>query len=436
MQIVLALIVLGLLIFVHELGHFLIAKWSGIRVLAFSIGFGPTIVNHKVGETEYRISAIPFGGYVKMSGEDPEEESTDDPRAYISKPVWQRMAVAAAGPVANFLFAFVALWIVFMAGVSRPAYNENTTLGGVAPKSAAARSGLETGDSISALAGKPVESWDELQKRLTRERGNGFSITIIRNGQQRQLHLEPDRAHKGDEGFDPLGGLRPPLPAVIGMISENSPAERSRLQPQDSVIAFNGEPVHSWFQFANAISSFQKGNDSASLRVRRNSKSLTIKVVPEYDSTEQRYLLGIRPASPPTRVVRYSLLSAMSRAGATSWEYATLIFTFLGQLFSRTVPADQLAGPVGIVQIGAAAAEAGVSALIMLAALISVNLAVLNLLPLVITDGGQMLFLIIEGMRGKPVSSDMRARINRIAVALFILLFLYVTWNDLQRMFG
>lgn len=434
--VIMGLLVLGILILVHELGHFLVAKAEGIRVLAFSIGFGPALFSRQKGETEYRVSSIPFGGYVKMAGQDPEDE-TNDPRAFSSQPIWQRALVAVAGPFSNYLFSFVLLGAAFLIGVQEPLFTDNLTVGDVAGDSPASDAGILMGDSIVAIDGEEIGSWSELQSRFAR-RNPEYSVTVIRDGFQRRFDLSMS-VDNDDVVPNPLAGLRPPLAPVIGHVIEGDPADKAGLRNGDSVLTYNGEPIHSWYHFADEISNHGDTAGSATIRVARRDSVLRLAVDPEYDSTENRYLMGIAAAPPPTRTVRYGFGSAAGRAFSKSGEYAGLIFTVLGRLFTRDIPADQLAGPVGIIQMSGAAASGGLSTLFMFAALIGINLAVLNLLPLIITDGGQILFLSIEGIRGKPVDVKTRALINQIAVFLFIALFLYVTFNDIQRlgaMFG
>ncbi len=434
--IIVGLLVLGILILVHELGHFFVAKAEGIRVLAFSIGFGPALFSRQKGETEYRVSSIPFGGYVKMAGEDPEEE-TNDPRAFSSKSIWQRALVAVAGPFSNYIFSFVLLGAAFLIGVEEPLYTDNLTIGDVAPDTPAAEVGLRRGDSIVAMSGEEVSTWNDVQTQFARQKPE-YSITVLRDGARRRVTLDMS-IDDDDQLPNPLAGLRPPLAPVVGQVIAGDPADKAGIRKGDSVLSYNGEPIHSWYQFSDKISNYGDTVAAATIRVARKDSVLQYSVKPEYDSTQKRYLLGIAAAPPPTRTVRYGPGSAVSRAFTQSGEYAMLIFTVLGRLFTRDIPADQLAGPLGIIQMSGAAATGGLSTLFMFAALIGVNLAVLNLLPLVITDGGQILFLAIEGIRGKPVDAKTRAVINQVAVFLFIALFLYVTFNDIQRlgaMFG
>ncbi len=434
--IIVGLLVLGILILVHELGHFLVAKAEGIRVLAFSIGFGPVLFSRQKGETEYRVSSIPFGGYVKMEGEDPEEE-TNDPRAFSSQPIWQRALVAFAGPFSNYLFSFILLGAAFLIGVEEPLYTNNLTIGDVAKNSPASEAGIMMGDSIVAMGGEEVSTWNEVQNQLARQKRE-YTMTIRRDGSRRQVVLNMS-VDDDNQLPDPLAGLRPPLAPVIGQVVEGDPADDAGIRKGDSIVAYNGDPIYSWYQFAEKISNHPDTTGPARLRIARNDSILQITVEPEYDSTEKRYLMGIAAAPPSTRTVHYSFGPAVARAFSKSGEYATLIFTVLGRLFTQDIPTNQLAGPVGIIQMSGAAAGGGLSTLFMFAALIGINLAVLNLLPLVITDGGQIVFLAIEGIRGKPVNAKTRAVINQIAVFLFIALFLYVTFNDIQRigsMFG
>ncbi|MBD3343762.1 MAG: RIP metalloprotease RseP [Chitinivibrionales bacterium] len=430
LQIIIGILILGILVLIHEAGHFLAAKANGIRVLTFSIGFGPPLFTWSRGEdnTQYQISSIPFGGYVHMAGENPEEENPE-PDSFSAKPVWRRAVVAIAGPAANLVFSFILLFALFLAGTQHSLYLDNTTIGAVAENSPAARTELQPGDSIVALNGNPVGSWEGIQKLLTRV-SPPFSLTVIRNSEPTTVQLGSPRDKSTP---DPIYGLRPPFPAVIGGVVENSPAEKFDIPENSRILEVNGENIHSWFQFTDIIMDYDTVMGPLSLTLKKNERTFTVEMTPEYSESRERYLLGLKPAQPETQVIRYPPGKSIERAANRSWEYATLIFVVIKKLITGEVDTGQLAGPVGIVQMSAAAADVGLQAVLAFTALIGINLAILNLLPLVITDGGMLLFLAIEKIRGRPLSTKKRALINRIAVAFFIALFLYVTLNDLLR---
>jgi regulator of sigma E protease len=429
------LAILGVLVFIHELGHFLVAKACRIRVLAFSIGFGKALWQKKVGDTEYKISAIPFGGYVHMAGEHPEERVEGQAPAadeFNSKPVWQRALVAVAGPGANFIFAMVLLWIMFMAGVKHELFLDHPTIGSVADSSLAQKAGIQPGDSVVAMNGKPVTSWDDIQKHFAQQ-DPVYAMTMVREGRQFQAELRFPKSKRNDITQDHLGGVLPPLPPVVGAISSGSAAEKCGLQVNDSILSVNDTRIHSWYQFSTLIARYDSTKGLLNLQIERNGAVSAISCAPAYDSTAKRYMLGLMGAKPPSRMIQYGPVAAIGPTLKKCGEFTVMIFDVLGKLVSKQVSPQQLAGPIGIVQMSGFIAFAGFSELLNFIALISVNLAVLNIFPLIITDGGLLLFLLIEAVRGRPLALKHQMILNRIAMMFFIGLFLYVTFNDIGR---
>ncbi|MDR0305357.1 MAG: RIP metalloprotease RseP [Chitinispirillales bacterium] len=431
LTIIFGLIILGILIFVHELGHFLAAKACGIRVLTFSLGFGQPLLNKKIGETEYRISAIPFGGYVKMAG-----ENVDDIRGgedeYLSRPVWQRAVVAAAGPFFNVFFAFLFLFIANVYGIDEPRFMRNMTVGAIVPASAAQAAGFLPGDSITAINGKTVNSWDEVQNFFLRGK-TSYTVQVSRQGEILDLHLQMKRV-KG-ERYAGMAGLAPEVPAVIGNVTKNSAAQEAGLMAGDTIVFAYGDTLRSAIQLNILTENWTPQNGPIEIKVKRSEGDFSTTVTPKFDSTANRHLLGIAFAAPATQKIRYSPLNAVYRSGTQMWEFTTLIFRVLHGLTTGGAAASDMAGPVGIIQISGQVAQHGVSTILIFMAMLGVNLALINLLPLVITDGGQLLFLLIEAVRGKPLTPKTQGLINMIAVIFFISLFVFLTFNDILRIF-
>ncbi len=426
-------LVLGILVFVHELGHFIVAKLCRIRVLAFSLGFGKPLVKKQYGETEYRLSAIPFGGYVHMAGEHPEDDSSGGPDEFTAKPIWQRILVGLGGPAANLLFSFFILWIVFLAGEEKALYLENTTVGAVVDTSSAAKAGILPGDSIVSVSGETVSEWQEIYRILTTESGP-VKLTVIRSSQQ--LSFDIQTPEQSGEQLPTLqgAGLLPPAPARIGSVLPGSPAEKAGFVQGDSVLAINGDTIRSWYQLSRKVTEYDSTSGPLLFGVQRNDSTLQLEARPDYNKANQRYQVGVGMATGETRRIQYGPFAAVGKALQRSGEYAMMIFTVVKKLVTGEVSPKQLAGPIGIVQMsGTVALLEGLLAILNLLALVGVNLAVLNLLPLVITDGGMILFLLIEAVRGKPLAMKHQLLINRIAIAFFIALFLYVTFNDIAR---
>ncbi|HEX3019870.1 MAG TPA: RIP metalloprotease RseP [Chitinispirillaceae bacterium] len=431
LSIVLGLLVLGILVFIHELGHFLAAKWCGIRVLAFSIGFGNPIIKKTFKGTEYRISSIPFGGYVKMAGENPDEGRAGAPDEFPSRPVWQRAIVAIAGPVANYIIGMLMLWVMFMYGVQQPIYYDRPIIGAVADTSAASDAGLMAGDSLISINNRQIKNWNDIDAAFALQQQH-YNITLSRNGQQKELQMT---LKKNGDAFpkDLTGGMLPPLPAVVADVSKDSPAEKAGLKTGDTITNINGTTIHSWFQLSQMVSSY-KGDDPLVISVARENSVLELSIKPQFNSEVKRYQIGVRVDEGEKRNVSYSPVVAMQKGLDRTWEYTTMIFDVIGKMFAREVPASQLSGPLGIIPASGFMVLQGLSPILQLMALIGIQLAVLNLLPLVITDGGQLLFLIIEAVRRKPVSVNAQIIANKIAIAFFLLLFLFVTFHDIRRL--
>ena len=434
LAIIIGLIVLSVLVFVHELGHFIAAKSCKIRVLAFAIGFGRTLFKWKRGDTEYRVNAIPFGGYVQMAGENPAGERSGADDEYHTKPIWQRAIVALAGPVANMIFAIFTLWAAYIHGIDRPTFLDSAKVGVVQKNSPAEAAGFLAGDSILSINGAPISTWDQVDNHISQQLGSGYKIAFLRDGKPMELSLTVERtgAHLPKMLS---GGLLPArYPPVIGAIKEKSGAV-GLLEVGDTLLSLKDVPVSSFDHFAMLMREYDpEGEPAASIKIKRGAEPMHVYVIPTYDSTEGRYLLGIEPVQEPTRLIRYGAVAALGPTMSKTWEYSVMIFDVLGKLTSGKVPASQLAGPLNIIPVSGMMAFQGLSSILNFMALIGINLAVLNLLPLVITDGGLLMFLIIEAFRGRPLSAESQAAVNKVFIFLFLALFLFVTFNDLRRL--
>ncbi len=432
LQVVLGLIILGILVLVHELGHFCAAKAFHIRVLAFSIGFGKPLFKKTIGETEYRISAVPFGGYVHMSGEHPEEKPDVEPGDFTAKPIWQRAVVAIAGPLANFVFAMICLYAVFILGVNTPQYLSRPVIGGVADSSIAAQAGFLPGDSIVSLNSTKVSSWEAVEHLLAFQQPV-YEFSIIRDGAAKTLRLVFGKTKSSRLPKEPTGGLQPSLPAIIGAVNPGSPAEKAGLQNNDTVVSINAVLVHSWYQLSTIISRYDSTKGPLSFIVKRGSIEVSASVVPKFGADAKRFLVGIAMGQPQMRKVQYGPLESVVKMMDKTGEYTVMIFDVLSKLLSHEVSPKQLAGPVGIVQMSGVVALSGLVPILDFMALIGINLGVLNLMPLIITDGGLLLFLLIEFVRKKPLPVKYQSLINKIAILFFVSLFFYVTLNDIGR---
>lgn len=349
-------LVLGLLIFVHELGHFLFAKLFGVRVLKFSLGFGPKVVGKTIGETEYVVSAIPLGGFVKMYGENPDEQNiapADKERSFAHKPVWQRFMVVLAGPLFNLLFAIVLFFLVFTF-VGIPTSVDTTRIGKVNENSPAAMAGVQKDDVIVSIEDKEMRGWMDVLEAVKNSQGKAIRMVVARGGEKLPLEL---------------------VPAI------------------DSVKNVFGEEV------------------------------------------EQRYMIGIMK-SDELIYEKSTLAGALTSACRQTWMYMTLTVMGFVKIIQQVVPASEIGGPILIAQIAGEQMKAGWMNLIYFMSLLSVNLGILNLLPIPVLDGGHLVFLTIEGLRRKPLNERAQIVAQQVGMGLLGSLMIFVFYNDIVRLFN
>lgn len=433
-QLVLGLIGLSILVFVHELGHFLVAKYYKVRVKVFSIGFGKRLLWWKRGETTYCISAIPFGGYVAMAGEDPREQDTGeaDPGSFSAQPIRVRAAIAFAGPAINILFAIATLFLLYMVGVNEPV-NERLTIGLVLADSPAGKVGIQAGDTIVAVNGHPAKGWEKYREEVATSIGVPVKLTLHRaQGVVLEKTIVPIEDDELGIGRD---GIYPPIRVVVDeKPAPDSPAETSGLLKGDLLLSIGGVRIDSVQQVIRAI------NGSAGKPVQvvyqRVNDTLKTQVTPLWNAQTQRYMVGIQlsvAALVESKIVRRGPVEAIQKSMQTSWHLATSVFRYLSRMAEKRVSSKSLSSVPGIVAIIGHSWLESFHQLMMILALISVNLGVMNLLPLAITDGGILMFLGLEAIRGKPLSRTLQARIQQVAMAFFIALFVYLSFQDILR---
>ncbi len=425
-------VILSILVFVHELGHFLVAKAFKIKVLAFSLGFGKAFFSKTINGTEYRFSMIPFGGYVRMAGEYPQDGVPLESSDFNAKPIWQRAGVVLAGPVFNYVFAFILAWCVFMIGIERPRYLDTPSIGAVLDSSIAQHAGFLSGDTLISINGKHIANWHDIEKSLTFQERT-YHIVAKRGTQELPLTLQFPPITSGGIPKNPTGGILPAPPAIIGATTPGMPGAVAGLQKGDIVTAINGKKVNSWHELSQSITQWDSTKGPLACDIQRSTSTLTLTINPAFNTTEKRYMLGIAMETPAMRKISYSPLVALPLAVQKTWDLTTMIFVVVKKLVTKEVSANQLAGPVGIVQMSGAMVSFGIVSVLTFMALLGVNLAVINLLPLVITDGGVLLLLLVEAIRKRPLSLNAQMIINRIAIAGFIALAIFVTFNDIKR---
>src|SRR5262245_41176194 len=423
-----ALIVLGLIIVIHEFGHFAVAKLFKIKVETFSVGFGPRLVGFRRGETDYRISALPLGGYVKMSGENPGDNITGDPREFLSKPKWQRFLVASAGPAMNIILAFALLTGLLMYGTQIPEFlNNQAVVGIVTPDSPAAQAGIQVNDRIVAMDGKVDPNWQDIGLIIGTNPSRALSVTLERAGQKIETTLTPkvdERQGTGEAGMGPL------IRTVVKDVRPGSPAAAAGMQPNDEIIAVNGVDLRtSGKTIQETIQSIP--SDTFPITVLRNGNSVDVNVTPIAEQGKRIIGIGI-PI--PTVLVKLGFVDAVSRSAQMNVDNAKLIFQVLGRLLKREASVKQLDGPIGIVRASGQAADLGLAALITLTAAISLNLGLVNLLPIPILDGGVMLLLLIEFVMGRDLSLRIKERIVQVSMVFLLLMMVVVLYNDVLKL--
>ncbi|WP_166269482.1 RIP metalloprotease RseP [Marinobacter caseinilyticus] len=445
-QTVLALIVtLGILVTIHEFGHFWVARRCGVRVLRFSVGFGkPLFSRFDRHGTEFAIAAIPLGGYVKMlderEGPVPEHQRSE---AFTSKPPSQRIAIAAAGPVANFLFAIAAYWLLGMVGYTTPA----PFVGEVQQDSIAAEMGLSGGMEIIEVDGRPVSSWREINMRLLERAGEHgpIQMAVSENGQPRTLTGDLNGWQFDDESPNPVALLgltpwRPAVPATLGEIISGGRAATSGLQVGDRITAVNGEPVSDWFDLVRWIQASPE--TELMLSVVRNNVTVSIEVTPAEregaDGKPSGYVgAGVSPVGWPEdklRNVSYGPLAAIPNAASETWADTRLTFVAIQKMLTGLLSPTNLSGPITIARVAEASVSSGFEDFIRFLAYLSVSLGVLNLLPVPVLDGGHIVYYTIEAIRRKPLSEQVQAIGLRIGMAMILTLMVFALYNDLMRL--
>jgi regulator of sigma E protease len=443
MTILAAVVVLGVLIFFHELGHFLVAKRAKVGVLKFSLGFGPKLVGFKRGETEYLLSALPLGGYVKMIGEDPGDaspEAADPARSFSKKSVGTRSLIILAGPVANFILPVFIFWGIFTF-VGQSYFLP--VAGSPEKDSPAAKVGMMAGDRVQAIDGKPIERWDEIETALRSSGGRPLTLSILRDGRSAEARLEPQIQKTRDifgqdiEVWDL--GLHPLVSTRIGQVLPGQVAQQAGVRGGDRVVAVDGVPVAEWEQLAKII----HGSPGKTLRltIERDGQRQDIPVVPRATKQqgtagqEEIGLIGIGPA-PESQLRRLNPLSAAWAGVVKTVDLGVLVVTGFVKLVQAKISPSTIGGPILIAQMAGEVAQRGILELLSFTALLSINLAILNLLPIPILDGGHLLFSFIEWVRGKPVSLRKREIAQQVGMVLLVALMVFAFYNDIFRWIG
>jgi regulator of sigma E protease len=437
-------VVLGVLIVVHELGHFFMARLAGVGVERFSIGFGPVLWRFRGKETEYCVSAIPMGGYVKMMGDDENpleggKGATIDPRkAFNGKPLGARFLIVFAGPAMNFVLAVVIAALMFML-VGRPV--APAQVGRVTEGGPAAQAGLQTGDRILSIDGAAVPYWEDVTRVVQAAGPRALKVVVKGASGERTVDVTPTQATRrdlfGDEHSVWEIGATPYIPATIGDTVAGDPADRAGLKAGDTVTGLEGRPVMSWDDLADKI--HQRAGQPTRLEVKRGAETLTITVTPKTgkipgpDGKEiEAGLVGIRPGG-TSLMVRSNPLTATWEGVVWAGDVTAKTAIGLYKWASRQIPSNSIGGPIQIATMAGEQAKQGISSLALFTAVISVNLFLLNLLPVPMLDGGHLLFFLCEAVLGRPLSVRKREVAQQVGFALLMLLMVFAFYNDFKR---
>jgi regulator of sigma E protease len=426
-------VVLGFMILIHEFGHYAVAKLLGVRVEVFSIGFGKRLLGFRRGDTDYRISAIPLGGYVKMSGENPMDERTGDPAEFMSHSRWHRFLIAIAGPSMNILLAIFLLTGVYMVHYEYPVYlDKPAVIEYIKTDSPAARAGLQPGDRIAGVDGIVNPTWEQLQPREWLSPNQPLTVTIQRGDQTFQKTIVPQAVTTSEIGS---AGWYPEQPVIVDQIEANTPAAAAGIKQGDRIVAMDGTPL---LAIEAMIDQLQQTKDKpVDLTVLRDGQTLSFHLSPVLSSTEdpklKRYRLGFLNKR-DTKVTTLPFAQALNLSLQENKKYSLLILELAKKIAQRKVSLRAVSGPIGIAQdAGYAAQQKGWTPLLELTAGISLNLGIMNLLPIPILDGGVILFLLIEGLMRRDVSLRIKERVYQAAFVFLVLFAVMVIYNDLMK---
>ncbi|HXT22293.1 MAG TPA: RIP metalloprotease RseP [Thermoanaerobaculia bacterium] len=418
------LLVLGIIIFVHEGGHYLMAKLFDVKVLTFSLGFGPKIFSFRRGETEYRVSWLPLGGYVRLGGESP-EESTGDPRDFQCKPRWQRVLVYLAGPMMNVVFSIIVVAAVLVLGFPLPFFhNVPPVVGIIEPGSPGAQAGLLPGDKVIEVRGREAENWEMVAMAVLESPGKPVPMKVERGGKQLDFVVVPATVPQYEVGD---AGLYPKVLPNVSRVVENSPALAAGFREGDKVMAIDGRPLASSLDFVDYVESH--AGKPVVITVQREGRLVDLHVTPR-DEGGGRGRVGVEL----TEAVRLPPWDAVVESVRYNWNITTQTLALVGKLLTGEMKAQTaLHGPLEIGKLAGEAARQGYPSLFHLTALVSISIAILNLLPIPVLDGGQIFVLLLESLLRRDLSLRLKEAINMVGLAFILVLMVTVIYFDVRR---
>jgi regulator of sigma E protease len=434
------LVVLGIMVLVHEFGHFAVAKLCGVRVEVFSVGFGKRLFGFRHGDTDYRLSLLPLGGYVRMTGETPGEATTGDPAEFSAHPRWQRILIGLAGPVSNFLLALLLMTGFYMMHNEVEAFRSQPAhIDFVSDHTAAATAGLQAGDLITRFDNVNNPTWEQLSLRAALNAGQTIPVDVQREGQTIATQLSIPNPHGSEEfDFDTIGFV-PRMqqdPIRVRQIEPGMPAAKAGLKAGDQILSVDGLALHS----VDAMLAFlQQGNGRPiHLTALRDGKTFQIELQPimaDAGNGHKLYRIGFAPNLPPFKIQQLQLPAAVNQSVHFNLRYSGLILEVLHRMVTRRFAVQDLSGPIGIArETGLAVEQPGWQPIIGLMSIISLNLGIFNLLPIPILDGGVIVLLLIEGVMRRDLNQEFKERIYQAAFVVLLIFAAFVMFNDISKL--
>ncbi len=426
------LIMIGIMILIHELGHYWAARFFDVRVDTFSFGFGPRLFGFKKGETDFRFSLILLGGYVKMAGEQAGDEHASDPRSFLSKPRWQRLIVVFAGPAMNIVLAVAVLTGVFMVRFPKIPTSPSPEIGYIVPDSAAAKAGLLEGDRIVQIADTANPNWEDISMKEVASAGHPLSVWIVRNGERKLVPVTPVLDPKTGAGY---AGWGEQTDIEIAGALVNSPAAKAGLQPGDIIVSVDGQGVHSTPKVHDIIN--RNGGKPVDVVYSRKGQLASAHLVPTMSDNDgaKEWMIGVR-LEPHVVFVSLPLPQAISESVRQNAKSATFIYGFLRGIAERRMSPRSMEGPIRIVQMSGEEAREGPMAYFILMAGLSLNLAVVNLLPIPILDGATIFMLIVEMFMRRDLSLRVKEAAFRLGFVFLMAVVAFVLYNDISKLAG
>ncbi len=426
------LIMIGVMILIHELGHYWAARFFDVKVDTFSFGFGPRLFGFKKGETDFRFSAILLGGYVKMVGEQPGDEHATDPRSFLNKPRWQRLIILFAGPAMNVILAVAVLTGLFMIRFPKVPSNPSPEIGYVVPNSAAAKAGLEEGDRIVQIGDTSNPTWEDINLKEVASAGHPLSVWVVRNGERKLYTVTPVLDPKTGAGF---AGWGEQSQIEIGSVLSGSPAAQAGLRPGDIMVSVDGQPIYSTPKVHDMISG--NGGKPVNLVFSRNGKLMTARLTPALskNGATKEWMIGVS-LQQKVVFVALSLPEALTESVRENVKSAGFIYQLLRGIAERRMSPKSVYGPIGIVQISGEEAREGPIPFLGLMAALSLNLAVVNLLPIPILDGGTIFMLLLEMFMRRDLSLRVKEAAFRLGFVFIMAIVAFVIYNDISKLAG